>query len=110
MKREDYPKAQNPITRSLNALALLASGKQEYLPLIRREVEWANRFSADSFQIAWWNAFAIMLLAEYKIATGDATYSAGMHRLYARPRKARAWSVHGGITMRCRAEIFPDTA
>ena len=81
MQEEAYPKAQNPITRSLNALALLASGKEEYLPLIRREVGWASQFSADSFQIGWWNAYAIMLLAEYKIATGDASFDTGMHRL-----------------------------
>ena len=78
MQQEDYPKAQNPITRSLNALALLASGQKEYLPLIRREAEWANQFSDKS---AWWNAFTIMLLAEYKIATGDDAYNSGMQRL-----------------------------
>jgi len=80
MQQEDYPKSQNPITRSLNALALLASGKEEYLPLIRREAEWANQFSSDDFQ-TWWNAYVIMLLAEYKIATGDEAYAAGMNRL-----------------------------
>jgi len=41
---------QNPITRSLNALALLASGDPEYLPLVRKEAQWAADFSADSFQ------------------------------------------------------------
>ncbi len=80
MKRDDYPKTQNAITRSLNALALLASGNPEYLPLIRREVEWANQFSSGDFQ-TWWNAYVIMLLAEYKIATGDDAFTTGMHRL-----------------------------
>ena len=78
MKEDDYPNAQNPITRSLNALALLASGERKYLPLIRREVEWANEFSDKS---TWWNAYVIMLLAEYKIATGDKAHTAGMDRL-----------------------------
>ena len=41
---------QNPITRSLNALALLASGNREYLPLVRKEAQWAADYSADSFQ------------------------------------------------------------
>lgn len=76
----DYEKSVNAITRSLNALALLASGNQEHMPVIRREVEWANKFSSDSFQ-TWWNAYVIMLLAEYKIATGDDSYTAGLHRL-----------------------------
>jgi hypothetical protein len=78
MKEENYPKTQNPITRSLNALALLASGNQEYLPLVRREVEWANQFPDKS---TWWNAYVIMLLAEYKIATGDNACTAGLQRL-----------------------------
>ena len=80
MKEENYPKTQNPITRSLNALALLASGNQEYLPLIRREVEWANQYSSSDFK-TWWNSYVIMLLAEYKIATGDDSFTAGLHRL-----------------------------
>ena len=80
MKEPRYPKSQNAITRSLNALALLASGNREYLPLVRLEAEWASGFSSDSFQ-TWWYAYTIMLLAEYQIATSDATYSPGMERL-----------------------------
>jgi hypothetical protein len=80
MKQDGYDKSQNAITRSLNALALLASGNPEYLPLVRRECEWAAGFTSDSFQV-WWNAYVIMLLAEYQIATGDATFADGMKRL-----------------------------
>jgi hypothetical protein len=80
MQTPGYPKSQNAITRSLNALALLASGNPEYLPLVRREAEWASAFSSDGFQ-TWWNAYVIMLLAEYQIATGDDTFAPGMHRL-----------------------------
>ena len=36
---------QDPIPRSLNALALLASGDAAYLPLIQKEAEWAAAFS-----------------------------------------------------------------
>ena len=57
---------QNPITRSLNALALLASGNPEYLPLVKKEAKWASEFSADSFQ-TWYYGYVIMLLSEYKI-------------------------------------------
>ena len=63
MQQPDYEKSVNAITRSLNALALLASGNKEYMPVIRREVEWANQFSSSSFQ-TWWNSYPIMLLAE----------------------------------------------
>lgn len=78
MELDDYAKSQNPITRSINALALLASGNKGYLPLIRREAEWASQFSDQS---TWWNGYVIMLLAEYKIATGDDSFTSGMNRL-----------------------------
>ncbi len=80
MQHDGYPKTQNAITRSLNALALLASGDGAYLPLVRREVEWASNFSTDSFQV-WWHAYVIMLLAEYQLATGDSAFEAGLRRL-----------------------------
>lgn len=80
MQEENYPRSQNAITRSLNALALLASGNPEYLPLVKREAEWAAGFSSDNFQV-WWYAYVIMLLAEYQLATGDDGYKDGMRRL-----------------------------
>ena len=80
MKHDGYERAQNAITRSLNALALLASGKPEYLPLVRREAEWAAGFFANGMEV-WWNAHVIMLLAEYQIATGDKAFAAGLQRL-----------------------------
>ncbi len=80
MRQDDYAKTQNAITRSLNALALLASGDPAYLPLVRRECQWAADFSSENFQ-TWWNAYVIMLLAEYQIATGDGAFKEGMKRL-----------------------------
>lgn len=68
MERDDYARRQNPITRSLNALALLASGEKQYLPLVRKDAKWAADYSADSMQ-TWYYAYVIMLLAEYRIAT-----------------------------------------
>ena len=70
----------NPIPRCLNALALLASGDREYLPLVRREVRWAAEFSADSFQ-TWYYGYVGMLLAEYITATGDDSVLPGLRRL-----------------------------
>ena len=71
---------QNPIPRVLNALALLASGNREYLPLVRREAEWAAEFSADSFQ-TWYYGYVGILLAEYVGATGDDSVLPGLRRL-----------------------------
>lgn len=70
----------NPITRSLNALALLASGNEKYLPLVKNEAEWAAGYSADGFQ-TWYYAYVIMLLSEYVIETGDDSVMPGLRRL-----------------------------
>ncbi len=78
MQQPNYK--ENPISKSLNALGLLASGEEKYMPLIKREVEWASKYSADSF-MTWYYGYAIMLLAEYQIATGDDSYQDGMKRL-----------------------------
>ena len=71
---------QNPITRSLNALALLASGNREYIRLIRKEALWAADFSAEKFQ-TWYYGYVITLLSEYVMATGDDLVMPGLRRL-----------------------------
>jgi hypothetical protein len=71
---------QNPITRCLNALALLASGNSDYLPLVKKEAKWAADFSADSFQ-TWYYGYVIMLLSEYVMETGDESVMPGLRRL-----------------------------
>ncbi len=70
----------DPIPRSLNALALLASGNPEYLPLVKREAQWAADYSSTSMQ-TWHYGYCIMLLAEYVAATGDQSVFPGMRRL-----------------------------
>ena len=69
-----------PIIRSLNALALLASGKPEYLPLVRQEAQWAAAFKANGYQ-TWHYGYVAIFLAEYKMATGDETVMPGLRRL-----------------------------
>lgn len=69
-----------PITRSLNALALLASGDAAYLPVIKKEAEWAAEFSANDMQ-SWRYGYVMMLLAEYVMATGDQSVVPGLRRL-----------------------------
>lgn len=60
----------NPIIRSLNTLALLASGNREYMPLIKKEIQWASKYSASSFQ-TWYYGYVNLMLCEYVQATGD---------------------------------------
>jgi hypothetical protein len=71
---------QNPIPRSLNALALLASGDPKYMELIKKEIDWAKAFSADSMA-TWYYGYVMMLLAEYAMVTGDASALQGLERI-----------------------------
>jgi len=70
----------DPIPRCLNALALLASGNREYLPLIQREARWAADFSRRDFQ-TWYYGYVMMLLSEYVLATDDQSVMPGLRRL-----------------------------
>ncbi len=81
-KRMSAPghRPSNPIVRSLNALALLASGNPKYLPLVKEEAEWASDYHADSMA-TWYYGYAITLLAEYTMATGDKSFLPGLKRL-----------------------------
>ncbi|MEM7233661.1 MAG: DUF6288 domain-containing protein, partial [Planctomycetota bacterium] len=77
---EARPFRQNPITRALNALALLASGNSKYHPLLKKEARWAADFSSSGFK-TWYYGYIITFLAEYVIATGDESVVPGMRRL-----------------------------
>ncbi len=70
----------HPIPRSLNALALLASGDPAYLPLVRREAQWGSGFTADGMQ-TWSYGYVMMMMAEYVAATGDTSVLMGLQRL-----------------------------
>lgn len=79
MQQASYEKI-NPIPRALNALALLASGDEQYLPLVSREAQWAANFQTDAMA-TWYYGYTIMLVAEYQMATGDKRYQDGMRRM-----------------------------
>ena len=70
----------NPITRSLNALGLLSSGDPKYLPLIKKEAEWAAEYKVESFA-TWWYGYVLLFLAEYVIETGDTSVMPGLKRI-----------------------------
>ena len=82
-KMKENPRAGNPIVRSLNALALLASGKPEYLPLVREQVEWAAKYSDPQRRDlhCWFYGPINILLAEYTLATGDRSFAADLERI-----------------------------
>lgn len=71
---------QDAITRSLNALALLASGDPAYLPLVGQEARWAADFTADGMK-TWHYGYVMMLLSEYIMATNDQAVMPGLRRL-----------------------------
>ena len=80
MAEPSYAERLDPIPRSLNALALLASGEPSYLPLVKREAEWAADFR-DEGMATWHYGYVSMLLAEYVGATGDESVVPGLTRL-----------------------------
>lgn len=69
-----------PITRSMNALALLASGDDQYLPLVKREAKWAAEFETGGYK-SWHYGYVIIFLSEYAMATGDDSVLPGLKRL-----------------------------
>lgn len=82
MSAPDYGRGMYPIPRALNALALLAGGNAEHLPVVRTEARWAADFSVspEGFQ-TWPYGYVMMFLAEYVIATGDQSVIPGLKRL-----------------------------
>ncbi|MFZ9937912.1 MAG: DUF6288 domain-containing protein, partial [Luteolibacter sp.] len=70
----------DPIVRSLNALALLAGGKKEHLPLVKREAQRAADYEGRGFR-TWYFGYVMMLAAEYRLATGDDSVMPGLRRL-----------------------------
>jgi hypothetical protein len=59
---------------------LLASGQESYLPLIKKEAQWAAAFK-DEGMATWYYGYIMMFLAEYKMATGDDSIMPGLKRL-----------------------------
>lgn len=70
----------NPITRSLNALGLLATGDPKYHSVIKKEAEWAAAQEIESMA-TWWYGYITVFLAEYVMATGDKSVLPGLKRI-----------------------------
>jgi hypothetical protein len=80
MEHPDYQATEDAIPRSLNALALLAGGDAEHLPLVQREAKWAADFRTRDFQ-TWYYGYVMIFLAEYAKVTGDNSVLPGLRRL-----------------------------
>jgi hypothetical protein len=78
MQQADYK--ENAISRSLNALGLLASGDPKYLPIIKKEAKWAADYAEGGYQ-AWWYGYVTVFLSEYILATGDKSVLPGLRRI-----------------------------
>lgn len=68
------------IPNSLNALALLASGKAEYRPMLAEYARLAAELRLESMA-TWHYGYANMFLAEYYLATGDKSILPGLKRI-----------------------------
>ena len=77
------PNAGNPIIRSLNTLALLSSGRKEFMPIIQNQVKWASKYSDVESRglCCWYYGPVNLLLCEYTLATGDKTYLKDIRRI-----------------------------
>ena len=69
----DKGKRSNWITKSFNALALLASDKKEYLPIVKETIKEASIFASTTHgsTSSWYYGPVNIMLAEYIMATGD---------------------------------------
>jgi hypothetical protein len=86
---ESAPPHIDPIVRSVNALALLASGEKSYLPLLKKEARWAASFTSDGYK-TWYYGYAMLFLSEYVIATGDKSVMSGLRRLALEAAKSQS--------------------
>ena len=79
----ENPDDGNPIERCYAALALLACGDPEFLPLVKAQVDWASTYSdLDRRQLhSWWYGPVNLLLAEYVLATGDQSVLPALERV-----------------------------
>lgn len=77
------PRSGNKIVRAINSLALLSSGRDEYLPIIKQQIDWAASYSdVECRELCCWYYGPInILLAEYILATGDTSYLPDLKRI-----------------------------
>jgi hypothetical protein len=72
--------AKVSIDNSINALALLASGREEYRPMLADYAKLAAELRMESMA-TWHYGYALMFLAEYALATGGPAVMPGLTRM-----------------------------
>ena len=77
------------IPRSLNGLALLASGEKKYFPILKKEAQWASEFKANGMA-TWYYGYVSIFLSEYVIATGDQSVLPGLKRIVMEAAKGQS--------------------
>ncbi|MCH2144623.1 MAG: DUF6288 domain-containing protein [Phycisphaerales bacterium] len=77
------PGKGSPIERCYNALALLASGNPDYLPVVRQQVEAFSTYTDPDRREyhSWWYGPINILMAEYVLVTGDRTFMPALERI-----------------------------
>lgn len=88
-KIESNADRNDPIVRSINALALLASGDPQYLPLLKKEAQWAADLQGDGFQ-TWRYGYTMLFLSEYILLTQDRSVLPGLRRLALEAAKSQS--------------------
>jgi len=77
------------IPNDLNALALLASGKKEYLPMLADYAKKVSVYETESMA-TWFYGYANIFLSEYIMATGDTSLLEGARRMALVPAKGQS--------------------
>ncbi len=87
----------DPIPRSLNALALLASGEDQYLPLVKKEAHLAAERMLNGGG-TWHHSYVLLLVSEYALGSGDESILPALQKLAMRAAEGQsaygAWG-HG---------------
>lgn len=79
--RNDRGRIQIDIDNDMNALALLAAGREEYRPLVTEYARKVAEFHREpGFPESWEYGFHTLFLAEYALATRDDAVSSGLKR------------------------------
>jgi len=74
---------RNPITACYGAMALLASGKKKYYPVIKKVIRQYSSYSDPEQRSlhSWYYGPINILLAEYTMASGDKTFMPDLQRI-----------------------------
>ena len=68
------------IPNDLKALALLASGKKEYMPMVKEYADVVAEHTPGGY-VSWGYGYQVLFLAEYALATKDRSVMPGLTRL-----------------------------